>query len=61
MTPADRVLSTPPTNTSALPVHTTRRRLLDKGGGFSALLSKAVRLTNGRPQEFPSPCANYDT
>jgi hypothetical protein len=33
MTQADRVLSTPPTNTSALPVEQTRRRLLTIAAG----------------------------
>ena len=36
MTQADRVLSTPPTNASALPVDPTRRRLLTMAAGAAA-------------------------
>jgi len=44
MTRADRVHSTPPTNTSALPVHSTRRHLLTMaaGGAVAAALPVAA-------------------
>jgi len=46
MTRADRVLSTPPTNTSALPTDPTRRRLLAiaAGGAVAAAIPAAISV-----------------
>ena len=46
MTQADSVLSTPPTNTSALPVDPTRRRLLTiaTGGAVAAAIPTTVGM-----------------
>lgn len=54
MTQADRVHSTPPTNTSALPVGPTRRRLLTVavGGAALAIATTAAHAT-GSPRAVP--------
>lgn len=58
MTQADRVLSTPPTNTSALPADPTRRRFLTVAAVGSMVsagsLAAAAFTPNDIPQAVPS-------